>query len=312
MRKKVIITDYVHPVLIENLQSAGYETDARFEITNDELYQIIPEYSGLILSTKILVTEKLLGNAPKLKFIGRVGSGMENIDIEAARKRNIAVVNSPEGNANAVAEHTLGMLLCLMNRIIRADSQIRNGVWQREENRGHELDGKTIGIIGYGHTGSAFAKKLRGFDVNILTYDKYKEGLTNQFVTQVSLKHLQEEADIISFHVPYHLDTHHYYNLDFDQRCKNLKWLINTSRGKVVNTKHLISSLSNNKLKGAALDVFEDERFYYADKDSQEIFNKLSSLDQVVLTPHIAGWTHESLYKLSLVLFEKLKNLKLT
>lgn len=303
---RIIITDHLHPHLAEQLTAAGFSVDVFPEITNVEVSDVIENYDGLVLSTKILVTQTLIDKASRLKFIARAGSGMENIDVKYAQLKNIQVLNSPEGNANAVAEHALGMLLSLLNNISAAHYEIKNGIWQREENRGVELDGKTIGIIGYGNTGSAFAKKLAGFHVKILAHDKYKTGFGNERVTESYLEKIKLEADIISLHIPHTTETHHYINETFITECKKEFYLLNTSRGRNVRTKDLLEALQNGKIKGAALDVFENEKFYELPPEDKEMLKKLAAMNNVILTPHIAGWTHESFFKISDILLQRI------
>ncbi len=307
--KKVIITDYLHPVLAEWLISKGFQVDILPDISNKELFAVIHQYDGLVLSTKILVTPKLIDAAVNLAFIARAGSGMENIDVAYAQAKNIIVINSPEGNANAVAEHAVAMTLSLLNNIVRADREIRGGIWLREENRGEEISGKTIGIIGFGHTGSAFAEKWKGFNVNILAHDKYKSGFGTDFIQEVTIREIQNLADIISFHLPLNDETHHYFNSTFLNGFEKKIWVINTSRGKVVSTKNLIEGLDSGKILGAALDVFENEKFYQLEGEDLELMQNLSGRHNIILTPHVAGWTHSSHYKLSQILAEKLDDI---
>lgn len=311
MKKKVIITDFLHPCLAQQLEAMQFDVHVQPEITNSELFEVIGDYEGLVLSTKIIVTPKLIDRASKLKFIARAGSGLDTIDVAYAQSKNIHVLSSPEANANAVAEHALGMLLALMNQILKSDNEIRKGIWQREENRGYELDGKTVGIIGFGNNGSAFAKKLGGFDVDILVYDKYKSGFGSGRIIESTLTQLQENCDVISFHVPYTEETHFYFNQRFIEACKKTVWLINTSRGKIVNTADLIAAIKNEKLKGAALDVFEYENFNQLPPDYKLLLDALRTMQNVILTPHVAGWTHESYFKISKILAEKIAMLEL-
>ena len=305
-QKKVIVTDFLHPYMAEWLIGRGFHVDIQPEISNEALFEIIDQYEGLVLSTKILVTPKLVDKAVNLEFIARAGSGMENIDVAYAQSKNIIVVNSPEGNANAVAEHAVGMLLALMNNIVRADNQIRNGIWQREENRGEEIAGKTIGIIGYGHTGSRFASKWKGFEVSVLAHDKYKTGFGDDFVKEAEISEIQQKADILSFHLPLNQETHHYFNSAFINGFAKPIWLVNASRGKIVNTADLISTLDNKKVIGAALDVFENEKFYELSGSDLANMQNLTKRHNIILTPHVAGWTHTSHLKLSKILAEKL------
>ena len=307
--KKVYFIDTVHGVLHERLTRSGFDC---IDITNDRIEQIpekIFDAFGLVIRSKISLTQELLTRCENLKFIARSGSGLENIDVEFCNKKSIKCYNSPEGNRNAVAEHGLGMLLSLLNRIHISDLQIRNGIWQRESNRGEELDGKTIGIIGYGNNGAAFAKKLRGFDVKVLAYDKYKSGFGDHFVHECTLNAILEKADIISFHVPLNKETKHIINEEFINKMAKPFILINMSRGRVVHTQSLVEGLKSHKVKGACLDVLEYEKKSFEtffEQNLPEEFSYLTSCERVVMTPHIAGWTTESYFKLSNILADKI------
>lgn len=305
-QKKVIVTDFLHPYLADWLVDKGFQVDIQETITNDELFSIIENYEGLVLSTKINVTPTLIDKAKNLEFIARAGSGMENIDVVYAKSKGIHVVNSPEGNANAVAEHAVGMTLALLNNIVKSDAEIRNGVWQREPNRGEEIQGKTIGIIGYGHTGSRFAAKWGTFGVTILAHDKYKSGFGTTTVVEASVEDIWEKAEIISFHLPLNAETQFYCNAAFINKMKRPFWLINTSRGKIVNTANLIEGLDQGKILGAALDVFENEKFYQLEGTDLAQMQNLTKRHNIILTPHVAGWTHTSHLYLSKILAEKL------
>mgnify|MGYP003390502535 FL=1 len=305
-QKKVIVTDFLHPYLADWLVDKGFQVDIQETITNDELFSIIENYEGLVLSTKINVTPTLIDKAKNLEFIARAGSGMENIDVVYAKSKGIHVVNSPEGNANAVAEHAVGMTLALLNNIVKSDAEIRNGVWQREPNRGEEIKGKTIGIIGYGHTGSRFAAKWGTFGVTILAHDKYKSGFGTTTVVEASVEDIWEKAEIISFHLPLNAETQFYCNAAFINKMKRPFWLINTSRGKIVNTANLIEGLDQGKILGAALDVFENEKFYQLEGTDLAQMQNLTKRHNIILTPHVAGWTHTSHLYLSKILAEKL------
>ena len=305
-QKKVIVTDFLHPYLADWLVDKGFQVDIQETITNDELFSIIENYEGLVLSTKIKVTPTLIDKAKNLEFIARAGSGMENIDVVYAKSKGIHVVNSPEGNANAVAEHAVGMTLALLNNIVKSDAEIRNGVWQREPNRGEEIKGKTIGIIGYGHTGSRFAAKWGTFGVTILAHDKYKSGFGTTTVVEASVEDIWEKAEIISFHLPLNAETQFYCNAAFINKMKRPFLLINTSRGKIVNTANLIEGLDQGKILGAALDVFENEKFYQLEGTDLAQMQNLTKRHNIILTPHVAGWTHTSHLYLSKILAEKL------
>ncbi len=307
MNKKVLITADIHLYIQNKFEESNFSVDVIPEISPEKLLEIISDYSILIITTYTKVDREVIDKANNLRLIGRVGSGMDNVDVEYCKTKNIVCVNSPEGNGNAVGEHCLAMLLCLLNNITTANSELKNNIFLREENRGEELDGKTIGIIGYGHTGSSFAKKLRGFDVKILVYDKYQKA-NDDFVQNVSLEELQEQCDVISFHVPYNKETHHYCNAAFISACSKTPIIINTSRGAVVNTKEIIVALEDKKVKGFCVDVYEDEPITKNKINTPETYQKLVEFKNVIATPHIAGWTIESRYKLAKILMDKIEN----
>lgn len=308
LKKKVLITDAVHSVLIDGLTAANYECDYEPEINYQEVLHKINMYEGLIINSKILVNQSFIDKARKLEFVARLGSGREVVDIEYAEKKGIKVYFSPEGNSNAVAEQAVGMLLALANNLIRADREVRQIIWQRERNRGFELKGKTIGIIGFGHTGAAFAKKISSFEMKILAYDRYKSNYTEKhpYVEEVDLITLQQQSDIISFHLPLTPETKHYCDSSFIAKCKDNLILINTSRGNVVKTSDLVEALEIGKLKGACLDVFENEKVDTFTNEEKKLYQSLYQQDKVILSPHIAGWTQESKYLLAKVLLDKI------
>ena len=308
MNKRVLITADIDNYLQQRFEALGYLVDVKPEIERDELFGIIAEYSILIITTYTKVDAELIDKATNLKIVGRVGSGMENVDVEYCETKNISCVNSPEGNGNAVGEHCLAMLLNLLSNIIKANNELKQNIFLREENRGEELDGKTIGIIGYGFTGNAFAKKLRGFDVEILVYDKYKIP-TDSFVKIVTLQELQKRCDVISFHVPYNTETHYYCDEQFISDCSKKPIIINTSRGTVVNTIDIINAIETQKINGFCVDVYEDEPITKNKIHSTETYQKLFSFKNVIATPHIAGWTKESKYKLVKILMDKIEEL---
>ena len=253
--------------------------------------------------------ETFLKHAFQLKFIARSGAGMENIDVPYCEERGITLYNSPEGNRNAVAEHALGMLLSLMNKLNSADQEVRKGKWDREGNRGIELDGKTVGIIGYGNNGKAFAKKLRGFDVNVLAYDKYKQSFGSDFVKECTLQAILDQADVISFHIPQNKETLFFANEELNRKWINITFLLNLSRGKIVETEALVKAIENGKVLGAGLDVLEYEKASFESFFEQELplpFQYLLNSPKVILTPHVGGWTNESYFKLSNVLADKI------
>jgi D-3-phosphoglycerate dehydrogenase / 2-oxoglutarate reductase len=307
---KVLFVDSTHKRLPEKLTQAGLICDYLPEINPNKIIDIIQNYDGLIIRSKIKIDLRILDVANKLKFIGRVGAGLENIDVEYAEQKGIKCFNSPEGNRDAVGEQALGMLLTLFNNIIRADYEVRNGKWIREGNRGLEIKGKTVGIIGCGNMGGAFAQRLKGFEANVIAFDKYKFDYSNEFVTEKSLEELFEHTDILSLHVPLTDETKFMVNDDFITRFKKDIYIINTARGKVVKTEDLVKNMKTGKVLGAVLDVLEYEQTSFedlhSDNDLPEAFQYLINNENVVLTPHIAGWTHESNIKLSEFLADKI------
>jgi D-3-phosphoglycerate dehydrogenase len=311
INKKILFLDSTHPRLVEMLEQEGFVCETFFQIGKEEALSVIHEYAGVIIRSRIRIDKELIDNASNLKFIGRVGAGMESIDVAYAQSKGICCFNSPEGNRDAVGEHALGMLLALMNNFLRADKEVRIGEWKREENRGVEIKGKTIGIIGYGNMGSAFARKLRGFEADVIAYDKYKFNFSDEFVKEVSMEEIFESANILSLHVPLTEETHYLFEKEFVNKFKKKFWLINTSRGPVVKTDDLVSALKSEKIKGAALDVIEYEETSFETLDTKkfpEAWEYLLKSDKVILTPHIAGWTEESKIKLAEVLAEKIIN----
>jgi len=311
--QKVLIIDDVHPLIPEELAAHGFSCDFFPDYGREELIRVIHHYTGVIVRSKIRLDEEFLSQASKLKFIGRIGSGLENIDVAFALERGIVCLNSPEGNRDAVAEHAMGMIISLMNHLNRADREVRNGVWIREGNRGNEIKGKTIGIIGYGNTGSAFAQRLKGFEAKVISYDKYKTGYSDGNTRETTLDEIFSLADILSLHVPLTKETTFMVDASFIDRFRRPIWLINTSRGKVVRTSGLVNALKSGKISGAALDVleYEDSSFETLAQDLPDDFRYLMEAGNVILTPHIAGWTLESNIRLAKVLVEKiLKRMK--
>jgi D-3-phosphoglycerate dehydrogenase / 2-oxoglutarate reductase len=312
--KKILFIDQTHPCLQEELEEMGFVCDFFPEKSKEDIEKVIHQYTGVILRSRILLDKKILEKAAKLRFIGRVGAGMESIDMEYATSKNIICLNSPEGNRDSLAEHTLGMLLMLLNKLNIADKQIRQGIRLREENRGMEIKGKTIGIIGYGNMGGAFAQRLKGFQANVIAYDKYKFNYSDEFVKETSWDEILEKADIISFHVPLTSETKYLFDQSLIDKFKKNIYLINTSRGKVVNTGDLVEGIMKGKVYGAALDVieYEDTSFEKLDESGlPEAYRFLLHAENVVMTPHIAGWTIESKYKLAKVLADKIRALKI-
>ncbi len=307
--KQVIFIDSVHPVLEQKLEQAGMVCLQHTKTNFETLQSILQEAYGIVIRSRFTIDSDFLKFCPNLKFIARSGSGLENIDTKACKDLGIRVYNSPEGNRNAVAEHALGMLLSLLHKIQKADKEVRQGEWNRESNRGEELDGKTVGIIGYGNNGAAFAKKLRGFDVRVLAYDKYKSGFGDHLVQECTLNAILEQADVISFHIPQNKETRSFLNKEFVSSMQKPFYLLNLSRGKIVDTAALVEGLQNGKIKGAGLDVLEFESKSFESFFEQELpgsFSYLINSENVVLTPHVGGWTSESYVKLSSVLADKI------
>lgn len=305
----ILFIDSNHPVLQEMLEKAGHTCDLQYKWTREEITDHIHLYDGIIIRSRIKITKEIIDKAERLKFIARAGAGMENIDTLYAEKKGIRCLHAPEGNRDAVAEHALGMLLSLFNNLCRANNEVRSSKWIREGNRGVELMGKTVGIIGYGNMGSAFAQRLTGFGVNILAYDKYKKGFGNTVINEVSLEQLFKEADVISLHTPLTDETHYLINDAFIQQFKKNIYIINTARGKSLNTEDLVKNIQSGKALGACLDVLEYEVTSFENLDTVTLpaaFQYLIQSDKVMLSPHIAGWTHESNKKIARILAEKI------
>lgn len=306
----ILHLDTNHPLLINQLHDLGFTNHEDFLSSKSDIEKKIKDYQGIVIRSRFKIDKTFINAAPNLKFIARVGAGLENIDCDYAKRKGIHLISAPEGNRNAVSEHVLGMLLSLMNRLKIVDNEVRQGVWKREQNIGDELDGKTIGIIGYGNTGKAFAKKLRGFDVEVIFHD-IKNGLEDDNAKQVPLEFIKEKADVLSLHVPFTELTDKMVNEDFIISFSKPFYLINTARGKCVVTKDLVNALQSGKIIAAGLDVLEYEQSsfenLFTNDQIPKSFRELLNQENVILSPHIAGWTHQSKKKLSQTIVDKIK-----
>lgn len=306
---KVLHLDTNHELLLKQLKALGFINHEDYKSTKEQIEAKIHDFDGIVIRSRFMIDKTFLDAATNLKFIGRVGAGLENIDCDYAKKKGVYLISAPEGNRNAVGEHTLGMLLSLFNKLNKADSEVRKGKWLREDNRGIELDGKTVGLIGYGNMGKSFAKKLKGFDTEILCYD-IKDNVGDANAKQVALAEFQEKVDVVSLHTPQTPLTLNMINTEFINQFKKPFWLLNTARGKSVVTQDLVSALKTGKILGAGLDVLEYEKGSFESLFSSEIpeaFRYLIDAKNVLLTPHVAGWTIESKEKLAQTIVDKIK-----
>ena len=306
---KILIVDDLHPAFKLAAEDMGFEVDDLPFIKKEEVLKILHNYIGLAIRTKFRVDEEVINAAPNLKFVARAGAGMDNIDVVFADKKNIQLINAPEGNSDAVGEHAIGLLLLLLNNFRKSDIEIRNQIWDREGNRGYELKGKTVGIIGYGHMGQSFAKKLKGFEVNVIAYDKYKTGFSDEFGREVSMEEIVKFSDVLSLHIPLTNETKQMVNDEYLLHFKKQIFFLNTARGEIVNTKAVLNAIEKGKILGAGLDVLEIEKF--PKLAEQNFYQDLIQNEKVILTPHVGGWTFDSYRKISEVLAVKLKNLEM-
>jgi D-3-phosphoglycerate dehydrogenase len=309
MSKRILIVDDLHPAFAEKAKSLGFEVDDRPMITRDETLAIVKDYVGIAVRTKFRIDKELFDAAPQLKFVARAGAGLDNIEESEAINRNIELINAPEGNRDAVGEHAIGLLLALMNNFRKADKEIRNGVWNRENNRGYELKGKTIGIIGYGFMGRQMAHKLSGFEVNVIAYDKYKTDFSDAYAREVSMEEIVKHSDILSLHVPLTKETKQMVDAEYLYHFKKPIFFINTARGEIVDTQAVIENIKTGKILGAGLDVLEVEKFPMLAE--QKWFKELITNEKVILSPHVGGWTFDSYRKISEILAQKLAEIKL-
>jgi D-3-phosphoglycerate dehydrogenase / 2-oxoglutarate reductase len=311
---KILHLDTNHPLLWEQLEKAGFQNEADYTSTKEEVESKIENYHGIVIRSRFKIDKTFIDKAKNLQFIARVGAGLESIDCEYAESKNIKLIAAPEGNASAVGEHALGMLLSLFNKLNTADKEVKSGQWNRESNRGTELDGKTVGIIGYGNMGKSFAKKLRGFEVDVLCYD-ILPNVADSNAKQVSLQEIQQKADVLSLHIPWTPETDKMVNTTFINQFSKPFWLLNTARGKSVITTDLVSALQSGKILGAGLDVLEYEKLSFEtlfEGEKPEAFEYLLNANNVLLSPHIAGWTFESKEKLAQVIVDKILRVYVT
>lgn len=304
---KILIIDKMHSSIIPLLEKEGHQADYRPNITRSEIMEALPLYEGLVIRSKTPMDRDLLEKAHNLKFIARAGAGLDQIDLEYLAENEIQLFHAAKGNRDAVAEHAIGGLLALLNHLIKSDQEVRKGIWDREGNRGYELKGKTVGIMGYGNMGRAFAKRLRGFGVDVLAYDKYKKDFEDNLVQEVIWEKLKAEADILSLHVPLTEVTRNFFTFDELKSFAKPFWLINTARGEIISFETLNQALDAGILRGAVLDVLENEKFNRFSPEQKAEFEKLANRENVIFTPHVAGWTFESYEKINEVLVKQIK-----
>lgn len=307
MSKKILIVDDLHPIFKARAAAMGYLVDDRPNISREETIATIADYEGIAVRTKFNIDQEVFNAAPKLEFVARAGAGLDNIDVDMANQRGIRLLAANEGNMDAVGEHAVGLLLSLMNNFRRADLQVRNGIWDREGNRGYELKDKTVGIIGYGFMGRSFARKLSGFGVKVLAYDKYKTKFSDAYAQEAAMEEIVKHCDVLSLHIPLTKETRQMVNEEYFFHFKKPIFLINTARGEIVNTQAVLNNIANGKILGAGLDVLEKEKFPVLAE--QQWYDALRTNEKVILTPHIGGWTFDSYRKISEVLAQKLEEI---
>lgn len=306
---RCLIVDQMHDITVPELEKLGIEVNYDPKIDRQGILQIVSDYDGLIIRSKTYIDREFLDSAPKLKFIARAGAGVDNLDEKLIEERGIKILNAPEGNQNAVAEHSIGMLLSMMHNIVKGDREVRQGVWLREENRGEELENKTVGLLGYGHMGKTFAKKLKAFGCRVLAYDKYKTGFSDEYATEASMQEIYDKSEIFSIHVPLTEETENLVNHEYLSSFKKRIYLINTARGGILSLSAVIDLLRQKRIKKVALDVLDNEKLSDLTPEQKERFNLLIKFDEVVLTPHVAGWSNESYEKISQVLIDKIRQI---
>ena len=307
--RKILIIDLMHESLVPMFEEAGFEADYQPKITRQEIIDSQDQYLGIIVRSKTPINAGLLENQREIKFIGRAGAGIDNLDVTYLQSRKTHVINAPEGNRDALGEHVLGMLLSLSNNLRQADTQVRAGIWDREGNRGFEIKGKTVGLLGYGFMGSSFSEKLNGLGCEVIAYDKYKKGFSNAFVKEATMDQVFEEADIFSLHVPLTNETRNLMDSEFLDRFKKNIVFLNSARGEVVVTEDLVEALKFGKVTHAGLDVLENENLQKLTSEQQTVYSELSRMPNVLFSPHVAGWTYESYENINRVLVEKIKGL---
>lgn len=305
----ILVADEMFPTLMPMLQDLGFHVDYQPAITREQMLAGIGNYHGLIIRSKTTLDQAMLDQASRLQFIGRAGAGLDLIDLDIVARRNIHLMNAPEGNRDSVAEHALAMLLCMLNHLIRADREVRQGLWKREANRGTEIGGKTIALIGYGNTGQAFAKRLSSFGCRVLAYDNHPDACSDAFAIHSSMEEIFDQADVLSLHIPLTEQTRMLVDETYLNRFQKNIYLINTARGEVLSLPALQAALQSGKVLGACLDVLENEKIGKLTPEQQHTFDALTQSDRVIFTPHIAGWTHESYQRINEVLAEKISRL---